>query len=356
MSKLKKYLKGRFHLLRQKFKVVKKSLKKAKWLLVYGDFILGLTNGIVPSKAIGLPIFPITPPIMRSIHSYTPKKVVIASVIDNSPDKIVFSEKQMKKLYEIALKYKDNSISTEEVILELRGGDIQDWAAALGIVITIITVLNNVSGFQLPPGAIIPPHLQWLYKNNQPLNHFGDGKKAIQNAASQKKEPSSGSYNYIDVMKELKKQSHQKTLDIQVGNQSYIIKNPYRLYAEDLQFVLAEKVYDSIRKSDTDIRDIASNLGFKADNIKNVKDHIFYNEHDLDSYAAEEIEHKRFDATLPQALAWKRLEAGTHNQDDVTWIKHECAERHYELKHNSGYSKAHERAESHYKGYPWEDE
>jgi hypothetical protein len=113
MSKLKKYLKGRFHLFRQKFKVVKKSLTKAKWLVVYGDFILGLTNGIVPSQAIGLPIFPTTPPIMRSIHSYTPKKVVIASVIDNSPDKIVFSEKQMKKLYEIALKYKDNSISSK---------------------------------------------------------------------------------------------------------------------------------------------------------------------------------------------------------------------------------------------------
>jgi hypothetical protein len=35
--------------------------------------------------------------------------------------------------------------------------------------------------------------------------------------------------------------------------------------------------------------------------------------------------------------------------------KHECAERYYELKHNSGYSKAHDRAESHYKGYPWEN-
>ena len=37
-----------------------------------------------------------------------------------------------------------------------------------------------------------------------------------------------------------------------------------------------------IQECDTDICDIAENLGFKADNIKNVKDHIFYNEHDLD--------------------------------------------------------------------------
>ena len=42
----------------------KKIIKKAKWLIVYGDFILRLTNGVVPSQAIGL-----TPAIMRSIHS-----------------------------------------------------------------------------------------------------------------------------------------------------------------------------------------------------------------------------------------------------------------------------------------------
>jgi hypothetical protein len=46
----------------------------------------------------------------------------------------------------------------------------------------------------------------------------------------------------------------------------------------------------------------------------------------------------RFDPNLQQALAWKRLETGTHTQDDITWIKHECAERHHELKYDSGYS------------------
>ena len=102
--------------------------------------------------------------------------------------------------------------------------------------------------------------------------------------------------------------------------------------------------------------DIASNLGFKTGNIKNVKDHIFYNEHDLDPYGLDEIEHKGFDATLEQALAWKRMEAGTFTQDDTTWIKHECAERHHELKYGSGYSEAHERAQSRYDGYPWENE
>jgi hypothetical protein len=106
---------------------------------------------------------------MRSIHSDTPKKVIIARV---------FTEKQMDQFYDLAVKYRNNSMSREELILELRGGEIQNWVAAFGIVIAIITVLNNVEGFQVPPGAIVPPHFQWLYENQQPRNHFGYGKGA----------------------------------------------------------------------------------------------------------------------------------------------------------------------------------
>lgn len=173
-----------------------------------------------------------------------------------------------------------------------------------------------------------------------------------QNAGSEKKDPS---YDYIDIMRELDKQSNQKSITIQVAEQTHNIKNPYGDSAYELSDNLAERIYDSIRECDTDICDIAQNLGFKADNIKNVKDHVFYNEHDLDRYGPDQIEHKRFDATLSQALAWKRLEAGIHTQDDVTWIKHECAERHHELKYDSGYSKAHDRAQSRFDGAPWEN-
>ena len=75
-------------------------------------------------------------------------------------------------------------------------------------------------GFQPVRQAPMPPHLQWLYGNQQPGNHFGYGKGAgprsitvtgaTQNAGSEKKDPSSGSYNYVDVMKELEKQSSKK--------------------------------------------------------------------------------------------------------------------------------------------------
>ena len=233
----------------------------------------------------------------------------------------------------------------------MRGGFFIGIVAALGVTggIIIILLINDW-------GLAFQPN---------PPGQFGYGKSAgprsitvtgmTQNAGSNKKYPSSGSWDYVDVMKELMKQSSNNRIEIQVGDQIYMFKNTYHQNADELQFILVEKIYDSIRECDTDICDVAENLGFKADNIKNVKDHVFYNEHHLDRYGPDEIEHKRFDATLEQALAWKRLETGTFTQDDVTWIKHECAERHHELKYDSGYTEAHERAQSRYDGYPWEN-
>jgi hypothetical protein len=338
------------------------------------DFVLRLTNGIVPSQAIGLAIPPQTPVIMRSIHSNADlsKQAIIAQVIQQMPTEIDFTEKEIDQLYNLSIECRNNSLSKEQLITKinnLRGGYFIDIVAALGIIGAIIILSTNDWGlaFQLNPHVNVPPHLQWLYGNQQPGNHFGYGKEAgprsvtvtgmTQNAGSDKKDPSSGSWDYVDVMRELDKQSNKKIITIQVADQTYNIKNPYCENAYELADKLADQIYDSIRECDTDICDIAQNLGLKADNIKNVKDHIFYKEHELDQYVSlgEKPEHKRFDPNFQQALAWKRLEAGTHNQDDITWIKHECAERHHELKYGAGYSESHARAQSRFDGAPWEE-
>ena len=88
-----------------------------------------------------------------------------------------------------------------------------------------------------------------------------------------------------------------------------IFKKPYREDAYELSYNLADQIYDSVRQCDTDICDIAENLGFKADNIKNVKDHVFYQKHELDQYVflGEASEYKRFDPYIQQAVVWKPL-------------------------------------------------
>jgi hypothetical protein len=356
-------------------KIRKKILRKTKRVFVYGQLILSLVNGLAPTQAIGLTILPRTPSIMRSIHSNAglSKEQILAQVIQEMPAEIVFSKAEIDEFYNLAVECKNNSLSQEELIKKitnLRGGNFIDIVAALGLIGGIIILLINdwSLAFQLKPNAIIPQHLQWLYGNQQPGNHFGYGKGAgprsitvtgaIQNAGSDKKQPSSGFWDYKEVMNELNRQSSKKRIDVQVGDQIYSLKNPYRGPASELGPKLADQIYQSIRECDTDICDIAQNLGFKADNIKNVKDHVFYNEHDLDRYVDQDepIERKQFDPDLQQALAWKRLETGTHTQDDVTWIKHECAERHHELKYASGYKEAHDRAQSRFDGAPWEDQ
>lgn len=115
---------------------------------------------------------------------------------------------------------------------------------------------------------------------------------------------------------------------------------------------------DSIRKNSADVEAIAANTGIKSYNIQKVKDHVFYKEHLLDKYVDYGIpaEMARFDSDLNQAQAWKRLEEGTHTDQDITWLKHEAAESWYEIKHNAGYTEAHEAAEKKWPGNPWGDE
>jgi hypothetical protein len=252
------------------------------------------------------------------------------------------------------------------IIHELRGGSLTEASCFIAILGAIVLILAINSQAFVPPDrrAAPPPHLEQIYGNNRPGNDFGYGKGIgprtitvtglTQNAGSDKKEPSKGSYDYVEVMKELDRQSSKKNVEIEVGDQLYIIKNRYRQDASELCYYLADQMYDSIRECDTDICDIAKNLGFKADNIKKVKDHVFYQKHELDQYVSlgEPSEYKRFDPYIQQALTWKRLGAGTHTQDDITWIKHECAERHHELKYGSGYSEAHNRAQTRFDGAP----
>jgi len=352
-------------------KVRKKIIKGIKWSIFYLEVSVSVANGIIPSQAIGLTIPPQTTAIMRSIHSNAnlSKQAIIAQVIQQMPAEINFTQKEMNELYHLSVECKNNSLSQEELITKitnLRSGAFVDVAAGLAIIAAIIILANNANAFQPNPHVNVPPHLQWLYGNNYQPGQFGYGKGVgpqsttvtgmTQNTGSEKKYPSSGSWDYKEVMRELDRQSSKKRIDVQVGDQIYTLKNPYHEGPYELGDKLADQIYESIRESDTDICDIAQNLGFKADNIKNVKDHVFYNEHDLDRYGPDQIERKQFDPNLQQALAWKRLETGTHTQDDVTWIKHECAERHHELKYDSGYSEAHDQAQSRFDGAPWEDQ
>jgi hypothetical protein len=135
-------------------KIRKKIVRKTKWVLVYGDFILRLINGGVSSQAIGLPISPQTPPIMRSIHLKVglSKKAIITQVIKEMPAEMDFTEREIDQLYNLSIECRNNSLSQEELITKisnLRGGSFIDIVAALGLIGAITVLSINDWGFSI---------------------------------------------------------------------------------------------------------------------------------------------------------------------------------------------------------------
>ena len=92
------------------------------------------------------------------------------------------------------------------------------------------------------------------------------------------------------------------------------LKNPYREGSYELGDNLADQIMSRLESPIRRSVILPKIQVFKVDNIKNIKDHVFYNEHDLDRHGSDQakIERKRFDPTFQQALAWKLLETGTY--------------------------------------------
>ena len=152
-------------------KVRKKIIKRIKWIIFYLEVSVSVANGVIPSQAIGLPILPQTPAIMRSIHSNADlsKQAIIAQVIQQRPAEIDFTQAEMNKLYHLSVECKNNSLSQEELITKitnLKGGSFVDVAAGLAIIAAIIILANNANGFQPNPHVNVPPHLQRLTSRN----------------------------------------------------------------------------------------------------------------------------------------------------------------------------------------------
>lgn len=101
---------------RYTIKTRQKIVRQTKRLLVYGELIIALGNGLVPIQAVGLPI--LRPSIIRSINSnsHLSKKAIIAEVIQDMSGKMIFTETEMDQLYNISMKFKNNSLSEEELI------------------------------------------------------------------------------------------------------------------------------------------------------------------------------------------------------------------------------------------------
>lgn len=123
----------------------------------------------------------------------------------------------------------------------------------------------------------------------------------------------------------------------------------------DVDFVTdwADEAYDVIRSSD-DIDNVARNAadhGFSRSEIEQIKNHLFHEEHLLDSYGDAYM--ARFDANPRIAEAWQRLNNGSPHSADIDLLRHELHEsNHMRTTGSQSYSTAHKATID--AGYTWD--
>lgn len=110
----------------------------------------------------------------------------------------------------------------------------------------------------------------------------------------------------------------------------------------------ANTYYNSIRnrKSESDVKKVAQNSGFSVEDVKQIRNHVFKEEHDLGNGYKE-----LFAPAADIAHAWQRLEQGNPTEIDKILLGHELTELTLIKKYGYSQEKAHLEAD---KLYPWE--
>ncbi|MEU8232708.1 WXG100 family type VII secretion target [Actinoplanes sp. NPDC048967] len=124
----------------------------------------------------------------------------------------------------------------------------------------------------------------------------------------------------------------------------------------DFEDAWPEQAYDAIRAGDDELPAVAASAreyGFSADDITRIKNHVFRDEHVLDSYGESTV--ARFDANPRMAEAWQRLAEGNPHPADIDLLRHERFEAEYMASTgDQSYRRAH--AATNEAGFTWDPE
>ena len=133
--------------------------RKAKRLFVHGMFLFQLSQPLVPyATAVMLPL----PPAMERLSPFEHDRILsnknsypqIAHILEEKVDKIRLTNDQIKEFNNLAIELNSGSITMEEAVLQLRGGDVlSDVVAVIAFVIFInwYDSLFGVEAFQANP-------------------------------------------------------------------------------------------------------------------------------------------------------------------------------------------------------------
>lgn len=121
----------------------------------------------------------------------------------------------------------------------------------------------------------------------------------------------------------------QELDETQVSTEQY-----FKILAE------TENAYERIRQDESDINKISNNIEQDIEVVGRVKNHIFFNEHDI-TYQDGSTERKRLDPDPLIANAWNRLTCANHTDEDIAFFAHEEYESMIEIRDGLTYNEAH---------------
>ena len=124
----------------------------------------------------------------------------------------------------------------------------------------------------------------------------------------------------------------------------------------DFEDEWAEHAYDTFRAGDDELPAVTAAVreyGFSPEDVVTIKNHVFREEHLLDSYGDNTV--ARFDPNPRMAEAWQRLADGTPHPADIDLLRHERFEAEYMARTGDhSYRRAH--AATIEAGHPWDPE
>jgi uncharacterized protein YukE len=124
----------------------------------------------------------------------------------------------------------------------------------------------------------------------------------------------------------------------------------------DFEDSWADYAYDRYRAGDDELPGIAETArqyGFSTEDITTIKNHVFREEHLLDSYGDDIV--ARFDSNPRMAEAWQRLADGNPHPADIDLLRHERFEAEYMARTGDpSYGRAH--AATIDAGFTWDPE
>lgn len=146
---------------------------------------------------------------------------------------------------------------------------------------------------------------------------------------------------------------YQNSLQVYIKGRGKIQTGGRELSVDEYlkQLEKVEEMYESYRKSKTDVQSIAKNTGISEWRIQRIKEHLFIKEH------IKEHGIGRFEADYQIVLAWDRLQKGTFTKNDIDLLNHELFESRFEGIFKTDYRTAHDKTvESGRIWYPPEEE